>query len=40
MIKESKLDYSDELIGAAFQVVDNPAVESGCGCGVSFDLKK
>lgn len=39
MMKDSKLDYSSELIGSAFKIIDNPKVESGCGCGVSFGLK-
>lgn len=39
MIKDAKLDYSNELIGASFQIVDNPAVDKGCGCGASFDLR-
>jgi iron-sulfur cluster assembly accessory protein len=33
----SKLDFSDELIGAAFQVV-NPNATASCGCGTSFAL--
>ena len=40
MIKDAKLDYSRELIGSTFKIIDNPEVKSGCGCGVSFDLKK
>lgn len=39
IIKEAKLDYSRELIGSSFRVIDNPEAVSGCGCGVSFDLK-
>ena len=39
LMKEAKLDYSQELIGSSFRIVDNPAADSGCGCGVSFDLK-
>ena len=39
MIKDAKLDYSNELIGSAFKIIDNPVADSGCGCGVSFDLK-
>lgn len=39
MIKDAKLDYQSELIGSAFRVIDNPVADSGCGCGVSFDLK-
>ena len=33
----SKLDFSNELIGAAFQVV-NPNATASCGCGTSFAL--
>ncbi|KAF0413861.1 iron-sulfur cluster assembly accessory protein isa2 [Gigaspora margarita] len=39
LIKGSKLDYTEELIGSQFQVVDNPQATSGCGCGVSFEIK-
>ena len=38
-IKDAKLDYQRELIGSTFAISDNPVVASGCGCGVSFDLK-
>ncbi|CAG8582676.1 877_t:CDS:2, partial [Gigaspora margarita] len=31
LIKGSKLDYTEELIGSQFQVVDNPQATSGCG---------
>ncbi|CAG8683100.1 24454_t:CDS:2 [Cetraspora pellucida] len=31
MIKGSKIDYTEELIGSQFQVVDNPQAASGCG---------
>jgi iron-sulfur cluster assembly accessory protein len=33
----SKLDFVDDLIGAAFQVV-NPKATASCGCGTSFAL--
>ncbi len=33
----SVIDFSDELIGAAFKI-DNPNATSGCGCGTSFSL--
>jgi iron-sulfur cluster assembly accessory protein len=33
----SKLDFVDDLIGAAFQVV-NPNATASCGCGTSFAL--
>ena len=33
----SVIDFSDELIGAAFKI-ENPNATSGCGCGTSFSL--
>jgi len=33
----SKIDFVDELIGAAFRV-DNPNATASCGCGTSFAL--
>ncbi len=33
----SEIDYSDELIGAAFKI-NNPNAKSGCGCGTSFSI--
>jgi Fe-S cluster assembly iron-binding protein IscA len=49
LITGSKVDYSTELIGSQFKIVDNPAASSNCGynafleiadyrCGASFDL--
>jgi hypothetical protein len=50
LITGSKVDYSVELIGSQFKIVDNPAASSNCGyyfpfedfanfrCGASFDL--
>ena len=34
------VDFSQELIKQAFMVVGNPNAQTGCGCGVSFDLKQ
>ncbi len=34
----ARLDYTNELIGAHFRVV-NPLADATCGCGVSFALK-
>ncbi|VAW01744.1 probable iron binding protein from the HesB_IscA_SufA family [hydrothermal vent metagenome] len=33
----SEIDFSDELIGAAFKI-NNPNATSGCGCGTSFSV--
>ena len=33
----SEIDFSDELIGAAFKV-NNPNAIASCGCGTSFSL--
>lgn len=39
LLKGSKVDYTMELIGSQFKIVDNPAASSSCGCGTSFDIK-
>jgi iron-sulfur cluster assembly protein len=33
----SEIDFTDELIGAAFKI-NNPNATSGCGCGTSFSV--
>ncbi len=33
----SEIDFSDELIGAAFKI-NNPNATASCGCGTSFSL--
>ena len=38
LLKGSTVDYTRELIGSQFKVV-NPAASSSCGCGTSFDIK-
>jgi hypothetical protein len=49
LVTGSKVDYSTELIGSQFKIIDNPAASSNCGyvpclgepnvrCGASFDL--
>ena len=37
LIKCSKLDYVNELIGSSFKI-DNPKATSSCGCGTSFSI--
>ena len=37
LIKGSKIDYVNELIGSSFKVT-NPKASSSCGCGTSFSL--
>lgn len=39
LLKGSRVDYTSELIGSQFKIVDNPAATSSCGCGTSFDIK-
>ncbi|CCH45270.1 hypothetical protein BN7_4852 [Wickerhamomyces ciferrii] len=38
ILRESKIDYTKELIGSMFKVVDSPYTTSSCGCGGSFDF--
>ena len=33
----SEIDFSDELIGAAFKI-NNPQATAACGCGTSFSI--
>ena len=37
LIKGSKVDYVNELIGSSFKI-SNPQASSACGCGTSFSL--
>ena len=37
LLKGSKLDYTKELIGSAFKII-NPQATSSCGCGTSFSI--
>ncbi|KAI5853062.1 hypothetical protein DFP73DRAFT_27985 [Morchella snyderi] len=39
LLKGSRIDYTMELIGSQFKIVDNPKATSSCGCGTSFDIK-
>ena len=36
-LQDSELDFSDDLIGAAFKV-NNPNATASCGCGTSFSI--
>ncbi|XBQ15189.1 MAG: iron-sulfur cluster insertion protein ErpA [Oceanicaulis sp.] len=36
-LKDSVIDYVDELIGASFQI-KNPNATAACGCGTSFSI--
>lgn len=38
VLKQSTIDYSTELIGSQFKVVDSPFTSSSCGCGASFSF--
>lgn len=40
LLKGSTIDYTIELIGSQFKVVNNPRASSSCGCGTSFDVKE
>ena len=40
MINGSKIEYKEEMIRSAFEVVDNPMADGGCSCGVSFTPKE
>ena len=37
LLKGSKVDFSEELIGDSFKIT-NPKTKSSCGCGVSFSF--
>ena len=39
LLQGSKVDYTMELIGSQFKIMDNPRATSSCGCGTSFDVK-
>ena len=38
ILQDSKVDYTKELIGSSFKVVDSPYTSTSCGCGSSFDF--
>ena len=39
LLSGSTVDYTMELIGSQFKIVDNPRATSNCGCGTSFDVR-
>jgi len=40
LLKGSTVDYTTELIGSSFRIMDNPQAKgNGCGCGVSWEAK-
>ncbi|KAF5385836.1 hypothetical protein D9615_002332 [Tricholomella constricta] len=41
LLNGSTIDFATELIGSSFRVAENPKAKgSGCGCGVSWELKE
>ncbi|XP_029973223.1 iron-sulfur cluster assembly 2 homolog, mitochondrial [Salarias fasciatus] len=38
-VKGATVDFSQELIRSAFQVLKNPQADHGCSCGSSFSVK-
>ncbi|PKY01535.1 hypothetical protein P168DRAFT_292635, partial [Aspergillus campestris IBT 28561] len=38
LLSGSTVDYTMELIGSQFTIVNNPRATSNCGCGTSFDV--
>ncbi|KAF5098164.1 hypothetical protein DV451_003520 [Geotrichum candidum] len=38
ILRDSTIDYTTELIGSQFKVVNSPYATSSCGCGSSFDF--
>ena len=39
LLRGSRVDYTEELIGSQFKIVGNPRASSSCGCGTSFDVE-
>lgn len=39
LVKGAKVDFTQDLIKEAFEVIDNPNADAACGCGASFSAK-
>ena len=39
-IEGATLDFQTSIVKTAFEIIDNPNAEQGCGCGVSFSPKE
>jgi iron-sulfur cluster assembly accessory protein len=39
-VKGARIDFTEDLIRRSFEVVNNPQVETKCGCGSSFSPKE
>ena len=39
-VKGATVDFVSELIGASFEVQNNPNADASCGCGTSFQWRE
>jgi iron-sulfur cluster assembly accessory protein len=40
LVLGSTVDFEQEMIRSGFIILNNPNSDTGCGCGVSFNLKE